>query len=147
MQAFIQRHQKDVIGVLEGFDRLLFRGTLRSISYAEGLDRFLTVARVRYKDFGVFAQGLSERLKDHAQEVAAKAGRPYTYLTASGQSKEDLARSIAERDGITEGLVCILSSVEPCMSFSIRRDGQGGFRFRSEQRNTCTITTWTGTLA
>lgn len=134
MEAFIQRHQKDVIGVLEGFDRLLFRGTLRSISYAEGLDRFLTVARVRYRDFGVFAQGLSERLKDHAQEVAAKAGRPYTYLTASGQSKEDLARSIAEREGITEGLVCILSSVEPCMSFSIRRDGQGGFRFRSEQR-------------
>jgi hypothetical protein len=133
-QAFVQQHRQDVIGVLEGFDRLLFRGTLRWISYSEGLDRFLTAAHVKYKDFGVFAQGLSERLKDHAQKVAAKAGRPYKYLAASGQSKEDLARSISERDGVTEGLVCILSCVEPCMSFSIRRDGRGGFHFRSEQR-------------
>jgi hypothetical protein len=134
MEAFIQRHQEDVIGVLEGFDRILFRGSLRSISYAEGLDRFLTVARVRYKAFGTFAQGLSERLKDHAQKVAAQTGRPYEYLAASGLSKEARARAIVERDGITEGLVCILSAVEPCMSFSIRRDGRGGFQFRSEQR-------------
>jgi len=41
MQKFIQRHQEDVIGVLGGFDRVLFRGTLRSISYGEGLEGFL----------------------------------------------------------------------------------------------------------
>ncbi len=36
MQSFVQRYQEGVIGVLGGFDRVLFRGTLRSISYAEG---------------------------------------------------------------------------------------------------------------
>ena len=35
METFIQRHQQDVIGVLRGFDRMRFRGTLRSISYNE----------------------------------------------------------------------------------------------------------------
>lgn len=59
MYAFIQRHQQDVIGVLKGFDRMRFRGTLRSISYAEGVDRFLGAVGVRYRDFKEFALGLS----------------------------------------------------------------------------------------
>lgn len=51
-----------------------------------------------------------------------------------GQSKERVARAIAERDGIEHGLVCVLRCVEPCMSFSIRRDDKGRFRFVSQER-------------
>ena len=134
MEGFILRHKEDVIGVLSGFDRLLFRGTLRSISYSEGLDRFLGAQGVKYKDFGRFAEGLSERLKKHAQVIAEAAGRPFLYLSSSGQSKEALATSIAQRDGVSQGLVCVLRCVEPCMSFSIRRNDPGQFRFVSQER-------------
>jgi hypothetical protein len=134
MEAFVQRHREDVIGVLSGFDRLLFRGTLRSICYGDGLDRFLGAMGVRYKNFGAFAEGLSERLKKHAEALAKAAGRPFQYLCSSSQSKEEVARAIAERDGIEEGLVCVLRCVEPCMSFSIRRDERGQFRFVSQER-------------
>lgn len=134
MDTFIQRHRQNVIGVLSGFDRMRFRGTLRSISYAEGVDRFLGASGVRYKDFKEFALGLSGRLTQHAEQVAKRAGRPFEYQASSGQDKQARAEQIAVRDGITEGLVCILRCVEPCMSFSIRRNGQGGFGFRYEQR-------------
>jgi hypothetical protein len=134
MESFVQRHREDVIGVLNGFDRLRFRGTLRSISYGEGLDRFLGAVGVRYKDFGAFAEGLSERLKNHAEALAKSQGRPFQYLYSSSQSKEEVARAIAERDGIEEGLICVLRCVEPCMSFSIRRDDRGQFRFVSQER-------------
>jgi len=134
MDAFIQRHQQDVIGVLRGFDRMRFRGTLRSISYSEGVDRFLGAVGVRYKDFKGFALGLSERLTKHAEQVATEAGRPFEYRASSSEDKQAAAELIAKRDGITEGLVCVLRCVEPCMSFSIRRDGKGGFRLRAEQR-------------
>ena len=33
--------------------------------------------------------------------------------------KEELARQIAKRDGIEEGLVCVLTTLEPCRSFSL----------------------------
>jgi hypothetical protein len=134
MQSFVQRHAEDVIGALHGFDRLLFRGTLRSISYADGLDRFLGAQGVKYKDFGVFAERLSERLKQQAADLAEAAGRPFLYVPSSSLSKEKLAAEIATRDGITEGLVCVLRCVEPCMSFSIRRDQTGRFRFVSQER-------------
>ena len=38
----------------------------------------------------------------------------------SGCSKESPASEIAERDGVTEDLVCVLSVVEPCRSFDVR---------------------------
>lgn len=134
MEKFLQQHKSDVIGVLSGFDRLLFRGTLRSISYGEGLDRFLGAMHVRYADWTAFAEGLSEKLKDHAQVLAAEAGRPFLYVQNSRQSKEQIARTIALRDGIEEGLVCVLRCVEPCMSFSNRRNDQGKFHFKSQER-------------
>lgn len=134
MNDFVQRHQDSVIGVLGGFDRVLFRGTLRSISYGDGVDRFLGAVGVKYKDFGSFALGLSERLKKHAEGIAHAAGRPFLYLPGGRQPKQDVATAIAERDGIVEGLVCVLRCVEPCMSFSIRRGATGRFGFFSQER-------------
>jgi hypothetical protein len=122
MERFIERHRDRVIGVLSGFDRVLFRGTLRSISHLNGMRTFLHSHRILYKDFGPFAERLSGRIKRQAEAMAADAGRPYRYLYSSGARKEDIARQIAEADGIKEGLICILSAVEPCMSYQVRRD-------------------------
>src|SRR5690242_12015800 len=114
MNEFVQRHADSVIGTLGGFDRLLFRGTLISLSYAQGMDQFLGSRRVLLKDYGKFAQGLSDRLKDHARRMADRAGRPYVYVDRPSVRKEGVARQIMDRDGIVEGLVCVLGCVEPC---------------------------------
>jgi len=134
MDAFIQRHPQDVLGVVSGFDRMRFRGTLRSICYAEGVDRFLARVGVRCKDFKEGALGWSEQLIEQAREVAQEAGRPFAYVASSNEDKQAEAQRIARREGITKGLVCVLRCVESCQSFAIRREGQGGFRFRPEER-------------
>jgi len=51
--------------------------------------------------------------------MATQHNRPYVYLQGKIQ-KDETARQIAQRDGITEGLVCIFSIVEPGRSFSFR---------------------------
>jgi hypothetical protein len=122
MERFLERQQRRITGVLSGFDRLLFRGTLRSISYRNGMDIFLSSQHVLYKDFGPFAERLSGRLKAHAEELARRPGRPFQYLPCPSVSKEDIARRIIQADGIEAGLICVLSCVEPCKSFTIRRE-------------------------
>ena len=122
MERFVTRHRDRIEGILSGFDRLLFRGTLRSIAYVGGLDIFLSSQHVLYKDFATFAAGVSDRLKARAEAMAAQAGRPFRYVVSSRQSKEDLAREILRTDPVVEGLICVLSCVEPCQSFTIRRD-------------------------
>lgn len=138
MERFLKQHSSRIAGVVTGFDRLVFRGTWRSVSYLDGMDRFLASQRVLYKDFTTFAQRLTARVRAHAEALAGDTGRPLQYLPSSSTSKEDLARTIATRDGVTEGLICILACVEPCQSFSVRGDRQTHrLRLVSEERK-CT---------
>lgn len=91
----------------------------------EAFGAFLTRQGVLLKDFKPYVQALTATLKAHAQRLAADAGRPYVWLQSSttrrqGRSKEDLARDIAARDGVVEGLVCVLGVLEPATTFTVR---------------------------
>jgi hypothetical protein len=124
MESFLERHGDRVLGVLAGFDRLLFRGTLRSIAYPAGFDKFLGMCHVLYKDYAAFAQGISDRIKEHARQFAAERARPLVYVASASASKEDAARRIMNKDQVQEGLVCVLSCVEPCVAFTVRRNAE-----------------------
>jgi len=122
MKRFLERHRDRITGTLSGFDRMLFRGTLRSITYVKGLEIFLYSHRVLMKEFGSYVISLSQRLVEHAKQLASKAGRPYIYLPSSKDSKEELALQIVARDGLKQGLICVFACVEPCQSFDLRKD-------------------------
>lgn len=120
MERFVKRHGDRIVGSIAGFDRVLFRGNLSSICHLKGFDRFLSSQRILYKDFGMFAQKVTAQVKAHAEQLAAASGRPLVHLASPKTSKEDQARAIMKRDGITEGLICVLSCVEPCRTFTVR---------------------------
>lgn len=120
MNTFIRKYADVVTGTLSGFDRLMLRGTLRQIAYADGLGRFLGANRILLKEFGQFAETASARLKEASLARAEALGRPVQYLASPGVRKDVLAREIAARDGITDGLICVFSAVEPCRSFVIQ---------------------------
>jgi hypothetical protein len=122
MDSFVQRHASSVIGKLSGFDRLLFRGTLRRLASAKGLFSYLWMLKVLLKDFGDWSANLTKQVRDSAEQVARQAGRPILYVSDSSLRKEELARQIARRDGIDRGLVCMLTAVEPCCSYDINRN-------------------------
>lgn len=122
MNEFLQRHGSSIVGVLSGFDRLVFRGTLRSISYVVALEKFLSAHHILYKDFAAFVQNCTAQIERHAQAVARRAGRPYQYIAKPSLSKEDLARQLALKLDVKKGLVCVLYAVEPCQTFDIYRD-------------------------
>ena len=56
-----------------------------------------------------------------ARRTSTPAHRTLT-LWSPKTDKEALARSIAEKDGIKEGLICVLESIEPCRSYEIFRN-------------------------
>jgi hypothetical protein len=122
VNEFVRRHAGCVTGCLSGFDRLLFRGTVRLLASASGLMSYLWSARVLLKDFGEWSAALTARVRGASEGVMRDAGRPVQYLPDPSASKEEVARSIAKRDGVKTGPVCLLSAVEPCWSFEVRRD-------------------------
>ena len=122
MKEFIAKFSSHLLGVLSGFDRVLIRGSLRAICYPKGMMGYLSATSILLKDFGRHVQAVSEQLKAASQARAAQLGRKVLYLTSSQVRKEDVARALAAREGITSGLVGVLSCVEPCWSFTVRRN-------------------------
>jgi hypothetical protein len=128
VDSFIQRHRAVIRGVLSGLDRLVFRGNIRQIAGVEGMQHFLNWRRVLLKDFGSYVQRITDRVRAAAEETLKRAGRrPVQYVGSPSVEKEQLALSIARADGVTDGLICVLSCVEPCRSFFIYRNRETKF--------------------
>lgn len=119
MHSFLTRHAAEVKGVLTGFDRVRFRGTIRWLASVDGLGTFLHHQGVLLKQFKPYAQSLTERIKQSAHRLSERERRPLHYLPSSSLRKEDFARHIAEQDRITDGLVCVLTAVEPCHTLTV----------------------------
>src|ERR1700756_3989086 len=135
MKEFIQRLGTSVLGVLQGFDRLRLRGTKRLLASVQGMSSYLFQRHILLKDFKAHALELTAQIRQATEKIAADAARPLLYLSSSSQDKEALARQLAARDGISQGLIAIFSCVEPCWTYAIHRnratrhiDLQGGIR-------------------
>ena len=124
MERFIQRFGEKIIGVLNGFDRLVFRGTLRSIAYPRGLGGFLWHKQVKLKDFGKYVYEVCEKVRERSCEKAKQSERPIVYLKSSKIDKAATAEMIADRDKIEKGLIAILSCLEPCIGYDVGRNHQ-----------------------
>jgi hypothetical protein len=119
VKIFIQRFGKNILGVLHGFDRIRFRGTRRFLANVAGMLNFLWHRQVLLKDFKAFAGHITAEVRQAAEEVAVKQGRPVEYLHNSDMDKEAWARAVAERDGIEQGLIGVLKAVECCWSYEV----------------------------
>lgn len=129
MKTFAEICAEETVGQLTMFDRIIFRGHLSKFYGRGRFEWFLHEQDVLLKDFGSYVHSVSAQLKAHAQGLAQAAGRPYQYLAEAkthwtGQSKEELAREIAARDGIQSGLVCVLACLELNSSFEVRGNRQ-----------------------
>jgi hypothetical protein len=122
MREFIAKYRGKIAGMLSGFDRLVFRGTLRSLSYVKGMKYYLAANGVLLKDFGSHVEQASQQLKDASVSLAHQLKRPHMFLSSPKKSKEEIAQEIVAKEGIREGLVCVLTSIEPCRSYDIYRN-------------------------
>lgn len=72
MKSFIDKHKKDIIGVLSGWDRIVFRGTFRLVANLAGMHQYLSYLGVLMKDFKQYAQ---EKTAELIRASVAKAER------------------------------------------------------------------------
>jgi hypothetical protein len=135
VKTFLQTLSGVMFGSLSGFDRLVFRGYLRSLMSASGMNVYCWTNGILFKDFKIHALERTQQLIAASEAVAQRHNRPIEYLRSPQMRKEDRAREVAKRDGITDGLIGMFTCVEPCWSYTVR--GNGGTKrleLRSELR-------------
>jgi hypothetical protein len=118
MNEFIARYSDQISGVITGFDRLVFRGNL-ALNHEAGMKGYLWNNGIAWKDYAKHVEEISKRVKLASVASMEACQRPFRHLPSGKQSKEELAREFARKDGITSGPVCAFTAVEPCFSWRI----------------------------
>lgn len=76
------------------------------------------------KDFGAHALEMTRRLKLASLLEANENKRPQIYLPSSHTSKEQTALQVLKDNPVEQGLIAVISCVEPCMSYDIYKNAQ-----------------------
>jgi len=131
MQEFIKKYRDQINGALSGFDRLVFRGSLRRLNYgywdqelqslvAQGMEQYLWQNHVLFKDYLDHVKRVSQKVKQASIKPFESQGLPVQFLRDPSAHKDEIARAIATKRRVESGLVCALSSVELSPSFEHR---------------------------
>jgi hypothetical protein len=122
MKAFLQRFGSLVAGILQGFDRLVFKGRLVQLYYPDGMHKFFARNQIRREDFQFYVAEVTKKIMAASLIAKAKELQRFLYLPSTNIDKEETAREFAAKHPVKEGLVCVLQCVEPCWTFKVIKD-------------------------
>lgn len=129
MKTFLRQHEAGIQGVLCGFDRIRFRGTLRSISFADGFFRYLCVLRILLKALAAFLDGTSRKLRLATERLAKTTPVGKVVYLAGPCDKQRIVDDLLRKHRIPDdftGLIAVLSCVENCRSFELHKNADAG---------------------
>ena len=107
-------------------DRVLFRGSLRNLNHAHGMEVYLYMNDILFKDYDSHVKRVSQRLKALSIAPVLEQKLPVEYLRSGDIDKDQRARQIAAKRGITSGDVCVLSANELAPTFQHERTWVAG---------------------
>ena len=116
----LELYREKIIGAISGLDRIRFRGTLRWLANESGISKFLGSESILLKDFKSWVIERTSNIRKSWDDQARFLGIEAIYLNRSNVNKEELARKIAEKNGINNGAICNFSVLETCYAPRIK---------------------------
>ena len=117
MVSLLDRHDKEILGVISCWDRVIVHGSLPGLGYSEGMTSYLKAHGIRIFDYTRFAEPLRKQIRSNAEQLAENNGIKIQFLPKSSIRKQNIVRKILDERGDAPGLVCILSAMEACHTY------------------------------
>jgi len=118
MDTLLHRFGSIIKGTIEGFDRLVFKGSLKPLAYAKGMEMFLRTQSILNKDFKTWAMKQSAVIIETAEKYANEnSGNGTIYIKSINTRKEELAHARQKETNKKEGLIGVWSCVESCITY------------------------------
>lgn len=136
MPRFLARFGSVISSVLSGWDRLVIRGNLIPLIRPLGMESLLRRVGVKQFGYGDYVRRTSKRIRKEAEQTAQASGRPLEFLSSAGTDKEAFVRKVLADSPVSAGLVCTLTTVEPCMTFEYHRAqdlNERGLKYRERK--------------
>jgi len=122
MKKFLEKFDSLINGVLSGFDRIIIKGHLKQFYHNNNFYFFLNKENVQLKDFKQYVLKITDTLKTHVKQIIEKENCYHEYLETCKIKKEKIAERILKENADKEGLICVLSDVEPCYTLTVKNN-------------------------
>lgn len=121
MKQLINALGDSVAGVASGFDRIVFQGTLRPLSFEEGAMKFFRRRSILFKDAKKWVLEQTALLASAVEQWALReCGESITYLNSSAIRKDQEARRRQREKGMETGVIGVWSCVEAGSSYRLQ---------------------------
>lgn len=138
MKSFLSRFGALILSVLSGFDRLRFRGCSQLLNNAQGVQTsYLYQRDLLIKEFPDHAAKLTKILVQRTEAMAKADGDEVHYLNSPNSDKQAAALEIAHQRGLSNGRIAILSAVESCRTYRVRKDKNSGLIGLRKEEGRC----------
>jgi hypothetical protein len=132
MKSFLSRFGSLVLFVLSGFDRLRLAGESRLLNHSRGVQSYLWQRNILFKDFPEHAEHLTKSLRKQTEALAKQQGVPLRYLNSPDIDKEAAALELAQLQPQRLGRIALLTCVESCSTYRLRKNDRGLIEPRKE---------------
>ena len=138
MDTLLTRFDSAVKGIITGFDRIVFKGMLRPIMFAAGMQSYLMRRGKLNKEFKEYAISQSQAIVKSAEEISKReTGQSITYILSSNERKETLAQNRQKETGIKEGLIGVWSCVESCWTYHATFNREATYPILRHEQSRC----------
>ncbi len=97
MELITEKYKKKIAGQLGCLDRVIIKGTLPRICYADGMATFMRYKKIRIFDYAKFSEPFTERTKQNAKKLAASHGVEIIYVNKQSADKDVMAKSVLQK--------------------------------------------------
>jgi len=137
MKNIIEKNRSKISGVLNCYDRLIFTGTLKSISYAEGMTFYLNSEHIKIFDYPRFAEPYRDKIRKNIEAIAKENEIEIEFIRKKNIRKEDIIKDVIKRRGEAPGIVHILSAMESCASYRPWHNKKTGKTYLKGSQSKC----------
>lgn len=138
MDSLFHRFRSKIKGSIEGFDRLVFKGTLKPLSFALGMQVFLQSQKVLNKDYKTWVTHQSAAIIESAESYSQNhSGKGIIYIPSINTRKEELAHNLQKESDVKDGLIGVWSCVEGCTTYKSTYDKTAGFPSLRMEKSRC----------
>ena len=138
MENFIKQYKGEIIGVLNGFDHILIRGYIKDFHIDKRFYYFMSREGYLLKDYKRYVLKKSEELKKQIDKIEQEGKCHREFISSPEKDKGEIAKKILLNNPEKEGLLCILSAVEPCYAMTVRKNSLSGKLEKSWEYRKCT---------
>ena len=125
MCKMLEQYSDKIKGKFSFFDRMSINGYINPLMNEHSRASALYQLGILYKNYKDYFSNVTDSIKKQIENNAAELNCPVIYLQSAKKRKEDIAKGFLNSEDSSDGLICVLKTLEACKTAKVYGSDDG----------------------